>query len=139
MLYPLEYICSNIPLRWLDKKQQILILLSVTPLENTSSARSEMHEPLGSARHAVGPCNSMNGRHPWLARCRDEARDGVNTTLKRARYRHTTVTEAFMVRGKCTSTRQKFARLQLYSTAPAAGGPSWPRRAEQAGRAQRFG
>jgi len=69
-------------------KNHIFILLSVPVLGNTSSASSENHELLESARYAVGLYNSMNGRHPWLARCQDEIRDSVNTTLKRVRYRH---------------------------------------------------
>lgn len=38
----------------------------------------------------------MNGGHPWLAR--DETRDSMNTTLKRAHYRHDTVTETFVIK-----------------------------------------
>lgn len=41
------HVCGNIPLRWLDMKQHLLILLSVPGLENTSSARSGKHELLG--------------------------------------------------------------------------------------------
>lgn len=41
------HMCGNIPLRWLDMKQHIFILLSVPVLENTSSASSGKHELLG--------------------------------------------------------------------------------------------
>lgn len=65
-------------------------------LENTSSASSE--KSLESVGYAAALYNAMNGRHPWLARCQDETRDSANTTLKRAHYRHTTVTEALMIK-----------------------------------------
>lgn len=96
MLYPLEYICSAIPSRRLNMKQHqhTFILLSVTLPDDAPSASSEIHELLESVRYTVGLWNSMNGGHPWLAR--DETRDSVNTTLKRAHYRHDTVTETFV-------------------------------------------
>lgn len=65
-------------------------------LENTSSASSE--KSLESVGYAAALYNAMNGRHPWLARCQDETRDSANTTLKRAHYRHTIVTEALMIK-----------------------------------------
>lgn len=69
-------------------KQHIFILLSVPVLENTSSAIQGSMSCWESARNAAGLDNSMNGRHPWLARCQDGTRDNVNTTLKRAHCRH---------------------------------------------------
>lgn len=69
-------------------KQPIFILFSVPALDNASSVRSEKHELLGVSEIHCRIVYSMNGRHPWLARCQDETRDSVNTTLKRAHYRH---------------------------------------------------
>lgn len=49
-----------------------IFILSVPVLGNMSSASSEKHELLESVRYAAGLYNSMNGRHPRLARCQDE-------------------------------------------------------------------